>query len=225
MPRIRHALIMAAGRGLRMMPLTADIPKAMAPFNGTTLIRRGINRIRRHIEYIHITVGYKGAMLAEHVIDDGVSSVFNTSGHGNSWWVHNTVMKFLDEPIFVLTCDNVVELDFGMLETDYWNSGAPACMLVPVSPVDGVDGDYIVCDGNVVLQLDRQVKTDLLCSGIQIMNPSLTNRLTVADEDFVGLWRQLIPQKQVLASRIYPKQWFAADTLRQLDDAERRAAK
>jgi len=34
---IRHAIIMAAGRGMRMAPLTDAIPKPMAPYNGTTL--------------------------------------------------------------------------------------------------------------------------------------------------------------------------------------------
>ncbi|MEA2173724.1 MAG: hypothetical protein QOD00_1316, partial [Blastocatellia bacterium] len=110
MARINHAIIMAAGRGQRMMPLTEDIPKAMAPYNGSTLIAQGIDKIRKHIPFIHITVGYKGAMLAQHVIQHGVSSVFNTEGHSNSWWIYNTLLKCLNEPMFVLTCDNVVEL-------------------------------------------------------------------------------------------------------------------
>ena len=65
MGRINHALIMAAGRGQRMMPLTAVMPKAMVPYKGSTLIAQGIEQIRKHIEHVHITVGYKGAQLAE----------------------------------------------------------------------------------------------------------------------------------------------------------------
>jgi len=42
---IRHAIIMAAGRGMRMTPLTDAIPKPMAPYDGTTLIARGIKRL------------------------------------------------------------------------------------------------------------------------------------------------------------------------------------
>src|SRR5690349_15761886 len=100
MGRINHALIMAAGRGQRMMPLTQDMPKAMAPYRGTTLIAQGIDQIRKHIEHVHITVGYKGALLAEHVIHKGAASVLNTEGHPNSWWIHNTLLKHLDEPMF-----------------------------------------------------------------------------------------------------------------------------
>ena len=64
MARIRHALIMAAGRGVRMMPLTAVIPKPMAPYLGSTLIADGIRRIRKHVDVIHLTAGYKGPKLA-----------------------------------------------------------------------------------------------------------------------------------------------------------------
>ena len=131
---IRHAIIMAAGRGVRMAPLTDAIPKPMAPYNGTTLIARGIERLAAKIEHIHVTVGYKKAMLAQHVIEHGASSVFNTEGQSNCWWVYNTLLKSLDEPMLVLTCDNVVDLDIELLEENYRALDAPACMLVPVRP-------------------------------------------------------------------------------------------
>ena len=112
MPKIRHAIIMAAGRGMRMAPLTDAIPKPMAPYNGTTLIARGISRLAERIKYIHVTVGYKGAMLASHLIEHDVASIHNTDGRSNSWWIHHTLLRAIDEPVFVLTCDNVTELDF-----------------------------------------------------------------------------------------------------------------
>src|SRR2546421_8691770 len=143
MKRISHALIMAAGRGNRMMPLTAIIPKPMAPYLNSTLIAEGIRSIRPHFKDIHITVGYKGAALAEHVIGEGVSSVFDTSGRGNSWWIYNTLMKYVEEPTIVLTSDNVVELDYEQLVREYYRLNEPACMVVPVKPIPGLDGDYI----------------------------------------------------------------------------------
>jgi NDP-sugar pyrophosphorylase family protein len=218
MGRINHAIIMAAGRGQRMMPLTEDIPKAMAPYGGTTLIAQGIDKIRRHIPFIHITVGYKGAMLAQHVIQHGVSSVLNTEGHSNCWWIYNTLLKSLDEPLFVLTCDNVVELDFDLLESDYYYYGEPACMIVPVKPVLGLDGDYIFHRDNVVTELNRYKESDIYCSGIQIINPHKVNRLTREGADFYALWAQLIEQEQVVASRVYPKTWFSVDTMEHLDE-------
>ena len=218
MAKIKHAIIMAAGRGQRMMPLTADLPKAMAPYNGTTLICQGMNQIRRHIDHMHITVGYKGAMLAEHVIHNGVSSVFNTEGRSNSWWIYHTLLKLLNEPIFVLTCDNVMELDFDLLERDYIEFGQPACMIVPVKPVPGLEGDYVFHRNNIVIELNRNKKSDIYCSGIQIINPARVNELTEERGDFYSVWAQLIEAREVVASRVYPKKWFTVDTLEQLGE-------
>ncbi len=220
--RIRHALIMAAGRGTRMLPLTNDIPKPMAPYRGTTLIADGIEKIRAHVDNIHITVGYKGKTLAEHVVDLGVTSVFNTCGKGNAWWIYNTLMKHVDEPVAVLTCDNVVDLAFDQLAADYDGFGGPACMVVPVLPVEGLDGDYIFHQHNVISKLDRHERSDCYCSGIQILNPYRINNLTTATEDFYDVWHQLISRRELYASNVYPRQWFAVDTMAHLDQLNSR---
>jgi NDP-sugar pyrophosphorylase family protein len=213
---INHAIIMAAGRGMRMAPLTDAIPKPMAPYNGTTLIARGINRLAQRLEHIYVTVGYKKAMLAQHVIEHGASAVFNTEGQGNCWWIYNTLLKNLDEPVIVLTCDNVVDLDFELLDESYRELNEPACMLVPVKPVFGLEGDYIFQENHVVTEISRLRETDIYCSGIQILNPRRLNQITREGESFYDVWQQLIMQQQLLVSSVYPKKWFAVDTLEQL---------
>lgn len=218
MSALRHALIMAAGRGTRMMPLTADIPKPMASLQGTTLIGRGVEALRHHIECIHITVGYKGALLGRHVLDLGVDSVLNVGDHGNAWWLYNTLMRFVQEPIVVLTCDNVVDLDLELLMQDHAALGEPACMVVPVRPVAGLEGDFIFHEDQVISALDRHTPSDSYCSGIQILNPGRINALTHRAEDFSDVWRQLMELRQLYCSRVYPKRWFAVDTVGQLAD-------
>jgi len=216
--RVNHAIIMAAGRGLRMMPLTDRIPKAMAPHGESTLIANGIKRLESYFKHIYITVGYKGAMLSSHVIENNVSAVFNTEGKGNAWWLYNTLIKTIDEPIFVLTCDNIIEMDFKLFLEDYSKQGSPACMIIPVKPVEGIEGDYIVKDkNNYVEKFDRENPTELYCSGIQIINPSLVNELTDAKDDFTEVWNQLIDQKQLICSNLVPDDWYSVDNLDQLE--------
>ena len=216
MTQIRHAIIMAAGRGTRMMPLTDSIPKPMAPYLGSTLIADGISRLVGKLEHIHVTVGYKGAMLAQHVIEHGVSSIFNTEGESNSWWIYNTLLKNLNEPVYVLTCDNVVDLDFDLLAENYYSLGAPPCMVVPVKPIPGLEGDYIFHEKQFVTRLSRFEESDIYCSGIQILNPANINELTTEGESFYSVWEQLIEQKKLVVSNVYPKKWYAVDTLEQL---------
>ncbi|MGV3631022.1 MAG: nucleotidyltransferase family protein [Bacteroidota bacterium] len=218
--KINHALIMAAGRGQRMMPLTNEIPKAMAVVDGITLISKGIDNIRRHLDNLFITVGYKGAMLAGHVIEHNVTAVFNTEGKGNAWWIFNTLLKHVDEPVFVLTCDNIIELDFDSLSKDYFAQGAPACMIVSVTPVPGLEGDYILTDEeNHILELNRNKQTDIYCSGIQIINPYKVNQLAENCEDFYEVWSTLMAEKEMKCSNIQPSKWISIDTLEQLNKA------
>ena len=206
---------------MRMMPLTANIPKPMASFKDSTLIANAINRIHSHIGNIHITVGYKGAALAQHVIEHGVSSIFNTEGKGNAWWIFNTLMRNLDEPVLVLTCDNVVELDIDLISKDYRSFNNPACMVVPVKPVKGLDGDFIIHNNNCVTELNRHKPSDIYCSGIQVLNPVRINSLCNPSDDFYSVWAQLIALKQLYSSNVYPKKWYAVDTLEQLDQVNK----
>ena len=47
--KINHAFIMAAGRGTRLMPLTKRIPKGLVKFKQTSLIARGIKKLKKYI--------------------------------------------------------------------------------------------------------------------------------------------------------------------------------
>lgn len=207
---------MAAGRGTRMMPLTNHIPKAMAMYQDSTLIANSIEKLKKSGLSVNITVGYKGAELAKHVIEQDVSSIFNTEGKGNAWWIFNTPLKYMDEAILVLTCDNIVELDIDLIAKDYNSFNSPGCMVVPVKPVEGLDGDYIFHQNNCVTELNRQKPSDMYCSGIQVLNPRKINDLCSPSEDFYSVWQQLITVNQLYTSNVYPKKWFTVDTLEQL---------
>ena len=217
MKRIRHAIILAAGRGQRMMPATQYIPKAMLPYLQSTLIAQGIGKIRPYIENVHVTVGYKGAMLAQHLIEHEVTSIHNTDGKSNSWWIHNSLLQCLDEPVFVLTCDNVTDIEFSELAEDYFRLGEPPCLVVPVAPMDGLDGDFIFSDGPVVTELSRERRSEVYCSGIQVLNPARVKELTSDEGDFGTVWAELIAQRQLYVSSIHPKKWFSVDTLEHLE--------
>jgi len=208
---------MAAGRGTRMMPLTDSIPKAMAVYKGDTLISNGIYKLRQNMPNVYITVGYMGSMLASHVIEKNVNAIFNTEGQGNAWWLFNTLMKYIDEPLLVLTCDNITDLNFKKLWDDYAEKGQPPCMVIPVRPVPGLEGDFIFHDNYVVKELSRQKQSDAYCSGIQILNPARINQLMDPCDDFYVVWQNLMAKQNLYCSNVYPDKWFAVDTIEQLE--------
>ncbi len=214
--KLNHAIILAAGRGIRMQPLTNSIPKAMAPINGSTLIAKGIKKLTNIFNNIHVTVGYKGELLAKHVIELNVNSIFNTKNKGNSWWMYNSLLKNLNEPLFVLTCDNLYNMNFDYQYKEYFKIGKPACMIVPVKPVKNYEGDYISNNNNIITNISRQKKTNLMCSGIQILNPVRINKITNAKQQFRHVWKQLIEKKEIKISSKPVKNWHAIDNLMQL---------
>lgn len=218
---IRHALIMAAGRGNRMRPLTDSIPKAMVPYRGDTLIGNSLEMLKSCVANIHITVGYKKAMLAEYLMARGVSSIINTEGHGNAWWIQNTLMRYLDEPVLVLTTDNITRLDLHFLSEEYVRVGLPAGMLVPVIPVPGIEGDFIRYDGDTVIAVKRNEPQDIYCSGMQVINPKKVSELIDRSDDFYQVWNGLIQNRQLKVAHIYPNHWYSVDTLEQLALSEK----
>ena len=202
---------MAAGRGARLMPLTKKIPKGLVKFRQTSLIARGIRRLKKYIKFIHISVGYKGPILAKHLIEEKVSSIINTDTKGNSWWIFNSIFNSFDSPIYVLTCDNVTNIDFKKIEKDYFKKGQPLCMLIPTKPVKGLKGDYIFRKKNLISNLSRAKKSEIYCTGIQVLNPKRINKKITPTEDFNILWKKLIKIKQLYVSDVMPRKWYTVD--------------
>lgn len=58
--KITAALLMAAGMGVRIRPLSDQTPKPLIPVNGVPMIETNIQAMRKAgIEHIYITVGYR----------------------------------------------------------------------------------------------------------------------------------------------------------------------
>ena len=185
----------------------------MVKYRNTTLISRGIKKIKKFISNVHISVGYKGPILAKHLIEENVNTIVNTNNKGNAWWLFNTIFKNLNEPIFVLTCDNVTNINFNKISDDYHKKKSPLCMIIPTKPIEGVDGDYIFSYKNVIKKLSRKKKSNLYCTGIQVLNPKKINEFMKPVNDFNLLWKKLINKKKLLVSDIQPKNWFTIDNI------------
>ena len=211
--KINHAFIMAAGRGTRLWPLTKKIPKGLIKFKQTSLIANGIKKLKKYIDFIHISVGYKGPIFAKHLIEEKVSSIINTDKKGNSWWIFNSIFKSFDSPLYVLTCDNVTNIDFKKIEKDYYKKGQPICMIIPTKPIKGLAGDYIFRKKNIIQGLSRKVKSDIYCTGIQVLNPKKINDKIKSTDDFNILWKRLIKIKQLYVSDVMPKKWYTVDNV------------
>ena len=89
--------------------------------------------------------------------------------------------------------------------------------MVPVTPVEGLDGDYIFHDGPIITELRRTKVAPTYGSGIQVLNPARVAELTSGRGDFGHIWSELIDQRQMYVSRVQPEKWYSVDTLDHLE--------
>jgi len=73
------AIILAAGRGTRLRPLTDEYPKCMVEFRGKSMIDQIIDTLRCcGIDDIIVVSGYRGDILERHLARKGIRFVKNS---------------------------------------------------------------------------------------------------------------------------------------------------
>lgn len=210
----RYAVILAGGEGSRMKPLTDYIPKPLVKVEGLHLVEHVIYFLRaNNISNIFTTYGYKGEMLLENVAKE-VEGFINTSGRDNAYFLFNSIIKYINEPIVVCPCDMITNLDLEAVYEDYIKLGSPAACIVPVNTL--LDADSIIVENNKVRTITRSSRMGLYASGVQILNPHRINELITPENNFYQVWNNLIEVEQLYATLVMPTQWKIFDRLKDL---------
>lgn len=116
------AIILAAGAGLRMLPLCRDLPKALLEVKGEILIERLIRQLHaKDITEIYVVVGYMKEKF-EYLIDKyNVTLIVNTqfSIHNNFYSLSLVSHKLSNS--YIVPCDIYCEDNpFSHIETYSW---------------------------------------------------------------------------------------------------------
>jgi len=138
-------MILAAGVGERMLPLTKDIPKPMLPLNGRPMIDYQTNLMRSHgISDIAITTYYLGNKIIDH-FGDGRDIGLNISYLVEPVLIPSAraikqLESFVDSDVFVINGDNFTNLNVERLRKFHEGRGADISMVTYLkNPEDGPD--------------------------------------------------------------------------------------
>lgn len=131
-----RAMVLAAGRGERLRPLTDTVPKPMVVVGGRPLIDYALDCVANAgIRHVVINLHHLGEQIREHVgdgsrhglsVDYSVEEILQDTGGGI-----RDARPFLDGSTFVtLNADTIVDVDLRSLADDHARSGALATMLL-----------------------------------------------------------------------------------------------
>ena len=121
-------MVLAAGRGTRLRPLTDAIPKAMVPFAGKPLLEYVVRLLARH--------GFDDLVINLHHLPQVIADYF---GDGRAWGVSiaysleddlrgtagaaRQVADFFDGPFLLYYGDNLTNFDLGDLWQNHQREG------------------------------------------------------------------------------------------------------
>ena len=110
---IPEALILAAGKGTRMWPLTESIPKPLLPLSGKSIIEQQILALRKvKVEKIHILIGHRMKEISDLLgngkkYDVKINYIIQNEQKGTGHAV-SLAEKHVDDSFFCLNGDTLV---------------------------------------------------------------------------------------------------------------------
>lgn len=222
------AMILAAGRGERMRPLTDDLPKPLLKVAGLPLIEHHIKALYRagirDIVVNHAWLGHKieeyvgnGHQFGVNIQYSPESTALETAGG-----IHHALPLLGNEPFLVINADiwtdypliQIVEAAKSRLSQLIW-----AHLVFVPNPAHHPLGDFHLLEGNPLV-FEKAVYPDLPCntySGIGLYHPKIFYFL---DEEPLALGPVLknLIQEQHVTAEIYDGDWFDIGTPQRLDE-------
>lgn len=148
-----RAMILAAGKGERLRPLTNDIPKALVEVNGHSLLEHHLEALRAAgIEDVVINLGWHGEQIAERVGSGkryGLSVVYSVEGDDileTGGGIHKALPMLGDDPFLVVNADIYTDMPVPDVELAHEHVGH--LVLVP-TPDYREHGDFDLAEGLV----------------------------------------------------------------------------
>jgi mannose-1-phosphate guanylyltransferase len=160
------ALILAAGKGTRVMPLTRNCPKPMLRILDTPVLELLINQLRKHgVTQIMINTSHHAAAIQDYFGDGrrfGVELAYSFEGQlidgeligdpvGSAAAIRciHEHAGFFDDTFLVLCGDAVVDIDFSQLVEHHHRARAIASIaLHEVAPADVIHYGVVVTDAD-----------------------------------------------------------------------------
>ena len=201
------AMILAAGLGNRMRPLTLHTPKPLLEVGGKPLIGWHIEKLQKiGVTEIVINTAWLGEKLANALGDGsqfGVKILWSHEGEGleTAGGIINALPLLGDEPFILVNGDVWTTMDFASL-LDVQLGEQQAHLVLVENPPQHLKGDFILSNGLAYTFEQEQLGEALTYSGIAVLHPRMFVGLENGKRPLAPLLKQAMQQQQVSAEKL-----------------------
>ena len=217
---IKTALILCAGYGKRLHPLTLELPKPLLKLHNITLLEKslylskslGIKKIKLNTFYlkekIKNFVNNLNLNLDIEIVEDG-NQILDTGGG-----ILNMIKKSNEENFLVLNSDTLWSDRYVScikdMEKVYFNEKSKNILLV-VNKILSFDpnlkGDFNL-NNNI---LKKEDNNNFIYTGCQIINKSLFSKVSNESFSILDIWNDLLEQNELFAYESKNKFYHVTD--------------
>jgi len=203
---IKKAMILAAGFGKRMLPLTEKTPKALLKVGSKNLLERSIELL--------IRIGIDELVINTHYLSYEIDNFLKNKNYGISistikedelldtgGGILNATISFENDPFFVLNPDTIWNKNYyeelKILENLYLENNKPVLLLVDKikSHDKSFKGDFNFKKNKYII---RETYNQYIFTGAQIINRSIFESIKKNFFSMNLIWNQMIKEKKLL---------------------------
>lgn len=198
-----RAMIMAAGVGNRLMPLTINIPKPMVPIANIPVMEYGVALLRRHnINEVIANLHYLPDYVADYFGDGrkfGVDLFFSREEKllGTAGGVKNNARFLQNDTFVILSGDALTDIDLSKLIDFHRSKGALATIALKRVEEVSQYGVVITDSDSKIVAFQEKPKAEealsnLVNTGIYVFEPEIFKLIT--DNQVYDFGKELFPK-------------------------------
>ncbi len=207
----RKALLLAAGIGSRLRPLTETTPKCLLPVCGKPILAWWLENLRRHgveetIVNTHYLADQVGRFLADWTSGPEVRASHEPELLGSAGTLaQNWDRLASDGPFFVCNADTLTNVDLSALAAAHRRGGHPMSITVFESPQPSSCGIVELDDAGTVVHFEEKPerpRSNLANGGVYALSPEIAPELPAQTPADIGY--HLLPR---LVGRMSAYRW------------------
>ena len=216
---IKQAMILAAGKGSRLAPLTNTTPKPMLPVQGKPLIQWQVEALANcGIHNLVINLHHLGDQIVDHLGDGSSYGVKITYSHEQSLLetgggIAKALPHFRGQRFYLINGDIWSNFDFASLPQNLAPNSAH--IVITPTPAYREQGDFDYAAGKIT-----QRGGDYVYCGIALLSEQIFSNfeLTAHTQAFSlrDIYFQLI-EKQLLHAQVHQGNWLDIGTIEQYE--------